>query len=160
MTAPRWLDDDEMRTWLSLVQLVSLLPQALDKQLRDDAGIGHVYYQVLALLSARPEGVRMSELARYSATSPSRLSHAVSSLEDRGWVRRLPDPQDRRGQVASLTDAGRGVLERTAPGHVAEVRRLVLDPLTPDEVRLLGRLADRLLVGLVPPGDRLPARDG
>ncbi|MCU1691042.1 MAG: MarR family transcriptional regulator [Frankiales bacterium] len=145
-----------MATWLSLVQLVNLLPQALDKQLRDDAGVSHVYYQVLAMLSASPEGrLRMSELARHSATSQSRLSHAVSSLEEKGWVRRVADPQDRRGQLAELLPAGRDVLRRTAPGHVAEARRLVLDRLTREEVAQLGVLADRLLDGLVAPAARL-----
>src|SRR3712207_8247722 len=39
---PRWLDEEEMAAWLPLVQLVHLLPQALDKQLREGAGISHV----------------------------------------------------------------------------------------------------------------------
>jgi DNA-binding MarR family transcriptional regulator len=139
---PRWLDDDEMAAWLELVRVVTLLPQALDRQLRDDAGIGHVYYQILAMLSAAPEGtLRMSELARLTGISASRLSHAVSSLESRGWVARAACAEDGRGQVARLTDDGRAMLERTAPGHVAEVRRLVFDRLAPEQVAQLRLLA-------------------
>jgi DNA-binding MarR family transcriptional regulator len=139
---PRWLDDDEMAAWLELVQVVTLLPQALDRQLRDDAGIGHVYYQILAMLSAAPEDtLRMSELARLTGVSASRLSHAVSSLESRGWAARAACAEDGRGQVARLTDDGRAMLERTAPGHVAEVRRLVFDRLAPEQVAQLRLLA-------------------
>lgn len=153
---PRWLEDREMAAWLPLVQLVNLLPQALDKQLRDDAGVSHVYYQVLAVLSAAPDGqLRMSELARLTATSLSRLSHAVTSLEERGWVRRVASTQDRRGQLAELTDAGREVLRRTAPGHVGEVRRLVFDRLSAEEVAQLQVLAEKVLDGLARPADRL-----
>src|SRR3712207_9432620 len=73
-----------MAAWLPLVRLVTLLPQRLDGQLREDAGIGHVYYQILAMLSQAPdEHLRMSELAGLTAISPSRLSHAVAALEDR-----------------------------------------------------------------------------
>ena len=145
-TEPRWLTDEEMAAWLPLVQLVHRLPQALDRQLREDAGIGHVYYQILAMLSGAPQQrMRMSGLARRTATSLSRLSHAVASLEERGWVTRTTCADDRRGQLAQLTDVGRQVLERTAPGHVAEVRRLVFDHLTADEVAQLGALTRKLL---------------
>jgi DNA-binding MarR family transcriptional regulator len=147
--APRWLDDEEMAAWLPFVRLVTLLPQALDRQLRDEAGIGHVYYQVLAMLSAAPgEELRMSELSRLTGTSPSRLSHAVSALESRGWVERCAAERDGRGQVARLTAEGRAELERTAPGHVGEVRRRVFDRLAPEEVAQLRRIATTLLEGL------------
>jgi DNA-binding MarR family transcriptional regulator len=157
--APRWLDEQEMAAWLPLVQLLNLLPQALDKQLRDDAGIGHVYYQILAMLSGAPEQqLRMSELARHSATSLSRLSHAVSSLEAKGWVERAACADDKRGQLARLTDGGRRMLERTAPGHVDEVRRLVFDRLTRREVGQLRALAEKVLDGLAPRSAQLPSR--
>ncbi len=142
---PRWLSQDEMATWLPLVRFVHLLPQALDRQLREEAGISHVYYQILAMLSAGPEGrLRMSELARLTSTSTSRLSHAVAALEERGWVVRSSCPTDRRGQLAELTPAGRRELERTAPGHVAEVRRRVFDVLDDAEIRQLRALAEKL----------------
>jgi DNA-binding MarR family transcriptional regulator len=143
---PRWLSEAEMAAWLPLVRLVTLLPQRLDRQLREDAGIGHVYYQILAMLSdAGDEQLRMTELAALTATSPSRLSHAVAALEDRGWVIRCPAEQDRRGQLTRLTPAGRAAVERIAPGHVAEVRRLVFDQLTPGEVDRLARITTKLL---------------
>jgi DNA-binding MarR family transcriptional regulator len=141
----RWLSQDEMAAWLPLVRFVHLLPQALDRQLREEAGISHVYYQILAMLSAGPEGrLRMSELARLTSTSTSRLSHAVAALEERGWVVRSSCPTDRRGQLAELTPAGRRELERTAPGHVAEVRRRVFDVLDDAEIRQLRALAEKL----------------
>ena len=142
----RWLDEREMAAWLPLVRLVTLLPQGLDRQLREDAGIPHVYYQVLATLSGAPEqAVRMSELARLTGTSLSRLSHAVSSLEQRGWVTRTTCADDRRAQLAALTDGGRALLAQVAPGHVAEVRRLVFDRLSPEQVDQLADIARALL---------------
>ena len=100
-------------------------------------------------LSAAPERtLGMGELARLAATSPSRLSHAVAAMEERGWVTRRPCPTNRRIQYATLTDAGLSLLEGVAPGHVAEVRRLVFDRLPRDEVIRLRSLAVKLLDGL------------
>ena len=148
---PRWLDDEEMAAWLPLVRLLTTLPNALDTQLREEAGISHLYYQVLVMLSATPEGaLRMSELARTTGMSLSRLSRAVASLEERGWVERRPCPDDRRGQVAHLLDPGRAVLEAAAPGHVAEVRRRVFDHLSREEVGQLRTLAARVLAATQP----------
>ena len=143
--SPRWLTDEEMAAWLPLARLLVLLPGALDAELREDAGISHVYYQILAMLSEAPDRqLRMGQLARMTATSLSRLSHAVSSLENRGWVARCPSPDDRRGQVARLTEAGLETLRSAAPGHVAAVRRRVFDHLDEQEVRQLGAIVQRL----------------
>ena len=144
-TEIRWLDDDEQRAWRALISLVTVLPAALDRHLQDEAGIGHTYYIVLAMLSEAPERrLRMSQLAEVTSTSQSRLSHAVSRLEERGWVERLPCPSDRRGQLARLTDAGYDVLTRVAPLHVREVVRLVFDPLTREQVGQLETVAEAI----------------
>ena len=146
---PRWLSPVELDAWIALTQLLMLLPAAMDRQLREDAGIPHAYYQILAMLSDRPDrSVRMTDLARLVGTTPSRLSHAVASLEQRGWVRRSSCVTDRRGQIARLTDAGMDVLRATAPGHVDEVRRLVFDRLSADEVSQLRAIVAKILPGL------------
>ena len=140
---PRWLTDDEMAAWLPLVALVTLLPQALDRQLREDAGIGHVYYQILAMLSEAPDRtLRMSDLAHRTWSSRSRLSHAVDRLEENGWVQRVRCPTDKRGSFAVLTDAGYAVLADIAPTHVDSVRRHLFDQLTPDQVEALREVSE------------------
>lgn len=142
----RWLDDEEMAAWLPLVRLVHELPQALDRRLREEAGITHTYYAMLANLAAAPDrSLTMGELARLTATSPSRLTHAVAVLEQRGWVTRTDCPRDRRSQFAVLTDEGQALLERIAPGHVAQVRALVFDRLTREQVRVLAEVAGALV---------------
>jgi DNA-binding MarR family transcriptional regulator len=104
------------------------LPAALDAQLRRDAGISHFEYDVLALLSEAPEpAIRMSTLAMWAGSSLPRLSQVVARLQQRGWVRRTPDPADGRYTLAILTDQGQAKVTQAAPGHVQEVRRLVLD---------------------------------
>lgn len=142
----RWLDEDEMAAWLPLLRLVQLLPAALDRQLRAEAGITHGYYGVLAVLSAADDHtLTMGELARLTLSNPSRLTHAVGVMEAKGWVRRRPCQSDRRQQFATLTEAGQELLDRIAPGHVAEVRRLVFDRLHSEQVRQLRTIACTVL---------------
>ena len=147
----RWLDEDEQRTWRSFLAISELLYGQLDRQLQRDAGITHASYVVLAMLSEAPgRSLRMSELAALANSSPSRLSHAVARLEERGWIRREPAPADGRGTVAVLTDAGWDMLVATAPGHVEAVREHLFDRLTPEQVRALGEICAAVLDGLDP----------
>ncbi|MFE3850813.1 MarR family winged helix-turn-helix transcriptional regulator [Streptomyces griseorubiginosus] len=141
----RWLDAEEQATWLALTGVLVRLPAALDAQLQRDAGISHFEYQVLAGLSMTPDRtLQMSSLAEFAAGSLSRLSHTVKRLEKQGWVRRMPDPDDGRCTLAVLTDAGWEKVLATAPGHVAEVRRLVFDPLTRTQQRQLRETGRRI----------------
>ena len=142
MTTTRWLTTEEQRAWRSFLTACQSLFGAIDAQLLHDSGLPHGYYEILVHLSEAPgRALRMSQLAAASTYSKSRLSHAVSRLEERGWVVRQDCPTDRRGQVAILTDAGFEVLELAAPGHVEQVRRSLLDALTPEQVRQLAEIS-------------------
>ena len=142
----RWLDEAQQRTWRAFLHAVEVLQSGLDAQLQADAGMPHGYYELLVRLSEAPERrLRMSALAQASASSRSRLSHAVAQLEKRGWVRRQAAPDDGRGLVAVLTDEGFAALEAAAPGHVEEVRRLLVDRLTPEQLQALREISEAVL---------------
>jgi DNA-binding MarR family transcriptional regulator len=137
--AQRWLDDEQQRTWRAWLTVAELLPRVLDAQLQRDAGISHAAYVVLAMLSESPNrSRRMSDLALRANQSQSRLSHTVTRLEERGWVRRERSPEDGRGNLAVLTDTGWDVVRTLAPGHVDAVRKAVFEPLSPEQTRSFG----------------------
>ncbi|HEY7224804.1 MAG TPA: MarR family winged helix-turn-helix transcriptional regulator [Micromonosporaceae bacterium] len=141
-----WLSEDEQRAWRRLGAVTMLLPAALESQLQRDAGVTHFGYWVLAMLSESPgRSRRMSELAALANGSQSRLSHLVAKLEERGWVRREKVGDDGRGFSAVLTDAGYDMVVATAPSHVAEVRRLVFDALSPEQVRALDAICAAIM---------------
>ena len=141
----RWLDDEEQHAWRSFLRAASAIDEALDRQLQRDAGMPHAYYQVLAMLSEAPgRSLRMSELARTTSSSPSRLSHAVSRLEERGWVRRDKHPTDRRGAVAVLTDEGFAAVVAAAPGHVTAVREAFFDRVDDEQLAVLADVFEDL----------------
>ena len=143
-----WLSDEEQAAWRPFVALLFRLPAALDAQLQKDSGLSHFEYMVLTSLSEAPgRTLRMSDLAAMASGSLSRLSHVVSRMESRGWVRRESCPGDGRFINAVLTDEGWAKLVDTAPGHVAAVRRLLVDVLSPEEFQALGAISSHVLSG-------------
>lgn len=144
---------DELATWVRVVAVLELLPNALDAQLRRDADLTNFDYYVLAMLSeAEGQTLRMTALAAQTNAALARLSHVVRRLEERGLVERVPCPEDRRATNARLTHAGMAKVVEAAPGHVANVREHVIDALTPEQVQQLGDIADALLARLDPSG--------
>jgi DNA-binding MarR family transcriptional regulator len=142
----RWLDDEQQAAWRAFNSAMIQLRWALESQLQRDAGLNLVEYHALAMLSEHPgHTVRMSKLAELTNASLSRLSHLIKRLELRGLVRREPDPCDGRYTNAILTPAGLRLLTDNAPHHVAMVRELVIDPLTPAELRQLRTASERIL---------------
>jgi DNA-binding MarR family transcriptional regulator len=148
-----WLDPDERATWLSLSRIIVKLPSALDAQLERDADLNYFEYIVMAMLSERDDRtLRMSQLAALTNASLSRLSHVAKRLESRGYIQREPDPDDGRYTKAVLTDVGLAKVERSAPGHVTAVRALVIDALTPTQLRQLHEAVEAI-VARVDPGN-------
>jgi DNA-binding MarR family transcriptional regulator len=142
----RWLTENEQEAWLALVSVLIRLPYALDAQLVRDANLSHFEYAALSGLSESPEKtLRMSDLAGVTEGSLPRLSQVVARLEKRGLVRRMPDPADGRYTLAILTADGWGKVVAAAPGHAAEVRRLVFDALTQRQVTQLGEISRRIM---------------
>ncbi len=89
--------------------------------------------------------MRMTSLAERTEGSLPRLSQVVARLEKRGWVTRSTDPDDGRCTLATLTSEGLDKVIEAAPGHVAEVRRLVLDPLSPTQAKQLRTIGERVI---------------
>jgi DNA-binding MarR family transcriptional regulator len=147
------LDQPEQAAWVRLASMLELLPGVLDAQLRRDAGLMHFEYFVLAMLSEAPKRtLRMSALAAQTNSTPPRLSHVVTRLEERGLVERTPCPGDARATNARLTAAGWRKVREAAPGHVDNVRENVIDALTPLQVRQLADIAEAILNRLDPEG--------
>jgi DNA-binding MarR family transcriptional regulator len=147
----RWLNAEERRIWLGWVFTSRLLWEEIERDLQRDSGLSFGHYEILVMLSETPTRARrMSELADATQSSRSRLSHAVARLEELGWVRREACPEDRRGQLAVLTDEGFAALEAAAPMHVESVRRHLFDLLSPDQLANLQDIQEEVLDHLLP----------
>jgi DNA-binding MarR family transcriptional regulator len=135
----------QLEAWQALTLLLARLPTALEAQLQRDSQLSFVEYYALAALSEQPNHtMRMSELAMLTNAELSRLSHLITRLQKRGYVRREPDPDNGRYTNAVLTDAGYDLVVAAAPGHVAAVRELVIDALDDTALAALRNSAERI----------------
>ncbi|MCX5043485.1 MarR family transcriptional regulator [Aldersonia sp. NBC_00410] len=147
----QWLARPQLRAWIRLVAVLELLPGVLDTQLRRDADLIEFEYYVLAMLSEAPDRtLRMTELARQTNATLPRLSNVVHRLEGRDLVERERCPEDGRATNARLTETGWNKVAQAAPGHVANVRKHVIDALTDEQVDQLAEICGAILANLDP----------
>lgn len=152
MGSVRWLNEQERDCWIALMNISMRLESTLDSLLSKESGLRTIEYHVLAMLSeSRDRSLPMGELAARTNSSPSRLSHVVKRLEERGWVRRTPSEIDGRGTLAILTDTGLEKIEAAAPGHVEQVRALVFDALEAEDLKALTCGLTKIAEQMTPP---------
>ena len=141
-----WLDEREERAWRALQLMQMRLEGELARQLAADSGLSYPDYLVLVALTDRPDGrMRLFELAAVLGWEKSRLSHHVARMVGRRLVMKARCGDDRRGAYVAVTAHGRREIEAAAPGHVATVRRLFVDRLTPDQLDSIGDAAETVL---------------
>lgn len=141
-----WLSDRQQVVWRRWLAMWRMVDARIERDMQQYGGMPFAYYLVLAMLSEAPDRqLRMNRLSEIVGFSQSRLSHAVARLEDLGWVRRDQAEGDRRGQIATLTDAGFERLDKVAPLHAETVRATLFDPLTDDQLGELERIFDAVL---------------
>ena len=104
--------------WRTLAALHGLIETALERDLQSRHGLSVVEFTVLDTLG-RQDGwhMRMQQLARAAALSPSATTRLVNRLEDRDLLTRILCADDRRGIYTELTAAGRRLLDDARPTH-------------------------------------------
>ena len=115
-------------------------------------GLGRGEVGMLAALRTSPPPYRSTptRLGRGLLLSSAGVTSRIDRLERRGLVRRLPDPDDRRGVLVELTDAGVTLVDAAVAAHTASSRDL-LDRFEPRELEVLEELLRKLLLGLEGP---------
>lgn len=151
MDSTPWLDEAQRVAWVRFAAVLELLPRALDAQLERDEQLSHFDYYALAMLSEAPERtLRMTNLATMTNATLPRLSRVMDRLSAAGYVRREPCPGDRRATNVVLSDAGWAKVVQSAPGHVRNVRALVVDALSDEQLDELSAISRQLLTVLDP----------
>jgi DNA-binding MarR family transcriptional regulator len=141
-----WLNQDEHRTWRSVLRMHAQLTAALAQALKTDSDMSISDYEVLAILSEAPNGtLRARDLRRELQWEKSRLAHHIRRMEQRGYVRRDACTDDVRAPNISITELGLSTIRAAAPAHVAHVRQLFFDALTPTQLRAMRKAADAVL---------------
>ena len=118
----------------------------LDEALDAENRISVSEFDVLITLDNAPGGrLRMTDLAEATMLSSGGMTRLVGRLEQRGLVRRDPDPDDARAFHASLTDAGRASLAQARITHDHVIANLLGERLRPREIQTLTRTLAKVL---------------
>jgi DNA-binding MarR family transcriptional regulator len=113
------------------------------------SGLQRGEFDVLASLrrSGKPYMLSPTQLYEALMISSGGMTNRLDRLERAGLVERRPDPNDRRGKLIALTEAGQRVVDDTIARHVANEERL-LSVLTQPEQEKLNALLKKLITGL------------
>jgi len=138
--------DPRLNAWRSFLRAHAQVVRDLERELQDDQQLALTDYDVLVQLAAAGERrLRMSELADRLLLSRSGATRLIDRLVAEGLVERASCESDRRGQWASLTDAGSERVRRAAPTHLRGVATHFLDRLSTVDLAALQRMLDGLL---------------
>ena len=138
------LDPRQLGAYFVLTEAVSLLQYQVEQQLRAEGDLSYVQFQLLARLADAHGPLTMTQLADGVVYSRSGLTYQAGLLEKAGLITRAPSPDDERATLVTITGNGLALVDRVLPGHVRVVRRLLLDPLTGDDLHNLGDIMTRV----------------
>jgi len=100
-------------------------------------GLARSSFNLLAILRyMHPEGLQLSEIGELLITSRANITGIVDHLEQKGYVKRVIDPRDRRVRIAQLTKSGGTLLDEVMPRHKDRIVELFSN-LTLEEIQTL-----------------------
>jgi len=150
----RWLNTTEERAWRGYRRLFTLLEARLARDLSEDTNLSMADYTVLSnLVEAEGHSWRLTALADHVQWSQSRMSHQIRRMNERGLVRRQQVEEDGRGALVLLTNKGFRAIAEATPGHMASVRKHMIDRLDPEQLTVLATIAETVVAHLETEGD-------
>lgn len=134
--------------WARLLRAQTLLLTQVEAALKAAGLPPLAWYDVLLELHrVRPAGLRQYEIGDKILLSKHNLSRLIDRLEGEGLVQRQACPEDGRGHVVRITEAGGAVLQRMWPVYGEAIHRLFEAKLADDEIVGLGEVLGKLVDG-------------
>ena len=135
---------------IGIVGRISRLAREIEDRLEPvyrEHGLEPGWHDILATLRRSGGTLRPTDLTNASMLTSSGTTKRLDKLEAAGLVARTADPDDRRGTLISLTDAGRRLIDGLTPAHLDNERR-ILGALSEADQRRLADLLRKLQLGL------------
>jgi DNA-binding MarR family transcriptional regulator len=134
-----------LQAWTELCEVVDRGRLAVSRALQREAGLTLAENLVLCQVAMAPgTQLQMVALARVLGVGKSAVTKTVDRLEERGWVSRQRDSEDRRAVRAALTPAGREAFARAQPVYAGAVARFLTGPLSDPQLREFHRLLGQI----------------
>jgi DNA-binding MarR family transcriptional regulator len=140
---------------MGIIGRISRLSLTMSKELElvfTQFGLYRWSFDMLATLrrSGAPYRLSPGALSRSMMVTSGTMTNRIDHLEEMGLVRRIPDPEDRRGILVELSEQGRELIDTALTAHVANEER-ILKALSKEEQRTLAALLAQLLSSLEHP---------
>lgn len=116
-----------------LVRCETRLYNALNDSLREAHGIVTSQFEFLRYLRDHP-GSRVADIAGEFAIGIGATSKGIDRLEGVGWVRRTPNPADRRSSLLDLTADGLRLADAAEVTFIERMSGLIVDALTAGQI--------------------------
>ncbi|KAA9156668.1 winged helix-turn-helix transcriptional regulator [Amycolatopsis acidicola] len=148
------LSAEEWEFWDAWMRAQRLLTRELDRSLQDHCGISKAEFSVLVTLSRAPgHEMRVGELTESLDWEKSRVSHMLTRMENRGFVARTEFGATGRRTAVGLTTKGSRAARSAIRHHAGNIRRYVLDPITPEQTATIRAWSEQLINRIDPNGD-------
>jgi DNA-binding MarR family transcriptional regulator len=138
------LDPQQLGAYFALTEAANLLQHQVEQHLRAEGDLSSVQFQLLARLADAGGPLTMTQLADGVVYSRSGLTYQAGLLEKAGLITRTPSPDDERATLVAITEDGLALFGRVLSGHVQVVRRMLLDPLSGEDLQHLGDIMTRV----------------
>jgi DNA-binding MarR family transcriptional regulator len=139
---------DPMSTESYVAVLIAgdVLNRELGQRIEHTLGVSHTVFNALAVIDGAGEPLTPSQISERTVISSATMTAMLDVLERRGWIRRIPNPQDRRSVLIQITDDGRATADQVIPG-LHNIERRTMAALTGKEqsqlVALLAKVLER-----------------
>jgi DNA-binding MarR family transcriptional regulator len=143
------LTERQAAAWSSYQRMRTQLSGRIGRELVREVGLSEADYEILAAIIESPDGsIRSLALRCGLDWEKSRLSHQLRRMTERGLVVRDECVEDNRGFIVRASEAGLAAARAAQRHHEQAVRRYVADVLSPEQLDLLGTIAEIVLTKL------------
>ncbi len=128
----------------TLIRTGQALYDEIDRAMQASIGVPESALNTLAVIEGADRPLTPSEISERTFRSSATMTSILDVLERRGWIRRVPNPQDRRSVLIEISEAGYAVADRFLPG-VRKIERAVMGELSAKELAALMAILTKVL---------------
>jgi DNA-binding MarR family transcriptional regulator len=139
----------------TLVRTGEAINREIDRTMLASYGVAQPMLNALAVIEGADEMLTPTQVSERTLSSSATVTSTLDALEYQGWVRRLPNPEDRRSVLIEITDEGRDIANRFLPG-IRVLEQAMLAKVTRSERATLLRLLGKVLAGAADVADADP----
>jgi DNA-binding MarR family transcriptional regulator len=138
------LSPEELEIWHAWKSMYAMAVSRIVQEISENTGLSEADFSVLSRLSDLGMGqLRQQELADSMKWSKSRLSHHLTRMQARGFIKRKP-MESESGVLVIITEVGQSAIDDARPIHAAAVRRHLLNYFSPHDIQVFRGVAARL----------------